>query len=102
MGQSRKSHRGHPRTARALGRYAGWKLEDAKVRFSELVRRARREGPQRVTVRGRDAVVVVAGEFERMLPRAAEPVPFLAFMESLSVDGLDLTREPDLGRDVEL
>ena len=103
MGQSRKSHRGHPHTARALGRYAGWKLEDAKARFSEVVRRARREGPQRVTVRGQDAVVVVAAdEFERMLPRAAEPVPFLAFMESLSVDGLDLTREPDPGRDVEL
>jgi antitoxin Phd len=31
----------------------GWKLEDAKARFSELVRLARSEGPQRVTVRGR-------------------------------------------------
>ena len=37
-----------------------WKLEDAKARLSELVRKARSEGPQRVTVRGRDAVVVVA------------------------------------------
>ena len=39
-----------------------WKLEDAKARLSELVRRARDEGPQRVTVRGRDAVVVVASD----------------------------------------
>jgi hypothetical protein len=29
-------------------------------------------------------------------------VPFVAFMESLSVDGLDLTRDRDLGRDVAL
>ena len=34
-------------------RYRGWKLEDAKARFSEVVRRAQSEGPQRITVRGR-------------------------------------------------
>ena len=37
-----------------------WRLQDAKARFSELVRRARDEGPQRVTVHGRPAVIVVA------------------------------------------
>src|SRR3546814_9850436 len=47
----------------------GWKLEDAKARFSEVVRLARSEGPQRVTVRGKDAVVVIsADELERLLP----------------------------------
>lgn len=79
-------------------RYAGWKLQDAKARFGELVRRARTEGPQRVTVRGHDAVVVIAAdELERRLP-TSEAMPFVAFMESLSVDGLDLTRDPDAGR----
>lgn len=88
---------------RPVASHAGWKLEDAKARFSELVRRARSEGPQRVTVRGRDAVVVIAAEeFDRSQPQAAQPVPFVAFMESLDVDGLDLTREPDFGRDVNL
>jgi prevent-host-death family protein len=37
-------------------------LQDAKARFSEVVRLAREAGPQRVTVRGRDAVVVVSSE----------------------------------------
>lgn len=84
-------------------RYAGWKLQDAKARFSELVRRARTEGPQRVTIRGHDAVVVIAAdELERLLPQTSDALPFVAFMESLSVDGLDLTRERDLGRDVAL
>jgi prevent-host-death family protein len=84
-------------------RDAGWKLQDAKARFSELVRRARTEGPQRVTVRGHDAVVVIAAdELERLMPPASEAVPFVAFMEGLSVDGLDLTRDRDLGRDVAL
>lgn len=44
-----------------------WRLQDAKARFSELVRRARDEGPQQVTIHGRDAVVVVdAGVFRRL------------------------------------
>lgn len=42
-------------------------LQDAKARFSELVRRAHSDGPQRVTVHGRDEVVVVsADEFDRL------------------------------------
>ena len=39
-----------------------WKLQDAKARFSELVRDARTKGPQHVTVHGRDAVVVLSAE----------------------------------------
>ena len=44
-----------------------WPLQDAKARFSELVRRVRSEGPQHVTVHGRDEVVVVAAEEFRRL-----------------------------------
>ena len=44
-----------------------WRLQDAKAQFSELVRRARQTGPQRVTVHGKDAVVVVdAVEWDRL------------------------------------
>ena len=44
-----------------------WRLQDAKARLSELVRQAQQRGPQRVTLHGRDAVVVVrADEFDRM------------------------------------
>jgi len=51
---------------------ATWKLEDAKARFSEVVRLACERGPQRVTVRGRDAVVVVsANDYDRLAPAAA-------------------------------
>lgn len=44
-----------------------WLLQDAKARFSELVRRVRSEGPQHVTVHGRDEVVVIAVEEFRRL-----------------------------------
>jgi prevent-host-death family protein len=44
-----------------------WRLQDAKARFSELVRKAHSDGPQHVTLHGRDAVVVVdADEFNRL------------------------------------
>ena len=44
-----------------------WVLQDAKARFSELVRRVRSDGPQHVTVHGRDGVVVIASEDFRRL-----------------------------------
>ena len=44
-----------------------WLLQDAKARFSELVRRVRTEGPQHVTVHGREAVVVLSAEEFRRL-----------------------------------
>ena len=44
-----------------------WRLYDAKTRFSELVRRATTDGPQRVTVKGREAVVVLsAADYDRL------------------------------------
>jgi len=80
-----------------------WKLEDAKARFSELVRRANDEGPQTVTVRGREAVVVVsADQFEKLRPPPADHLPLVEFLQSLDLGGLDLTRDRDEGRDVAL
>src|ERR1700726_2841642 len=53
--------------ARPKGRAGYWLLQDAKARFSELVRRVRSEGPQHVTVHGRDeGAVIAAEEFRRL------------------------------------
>lgn len=44
-----------------------WQLQDAKARFSEVVRRAVEQGPQHVTVNGEErAVVVSADEYDRL------------------------------------
>ena len=51
----------------ATPRAGYWLLQDAKARFSELVRKVRSEGPQHVTVHGRDEVVVIAAEEFRRL-----------------------------------
>ena len=103
MNQTRESAHNAQEPSTTRQPHAWWKLEDAKARFSEVVRRARSEGPQRVSVRGREAVVVIAAdEFERLQPRSTDNLPFVAFMETLSGEGLDLTREVDTGRDIPL
>jgi len=79
-----------------------WSLETAKARFSEVVRHARDDGPQRVSVRGREAVVIMSVEdYDRLMP-AKPKLPLVEFMESLSLSELDVERESDTGRDVEL
>jgi prevent-host-death family protein len=60
-----------------------WRLQDAKARFSELVRRVRSEGPQRVTVHGRNEVVVIAAEdFNRLKGEATGALLIAALQAS--------------------
>ncbi|QFY59191.1 type II toxin-antitoxin system Phd/YefM family antitoxin [Rhizobium grahamii] len=79
-----------------------WKLEDAKARFSEVVRMAHSEGPQRVTVRGRDSVVVISAEELDRLMQTAPKQLLVEFLEGLALDGLEVERDRDEGRDVAL
>ncbi|MGH6740889.1 MAG: type II toxin-antitoxin system Phd/YefM family antitoxin [Bradyrhizobium sp.] len=59
-----------------------WPLQDAKARFSELVRRVRSEGPQHVTVHGRDEVIVIAAEEFRRLKGDLKGDALIAAMQS--------------------
>jgi antitoxin Phd len=60
-----------------------WKLEDAKARFSEVVRLARERGPQKVTVRGQPAVVILAAEdYARLATAAVSPSLAALFADS--------------------
>jgi len=84
---------------------ARWQLQTAKAQFSEVFRRARSEGPQYVTRRGKEAVVILpAEEFERLTQRTRQPRSLVTFFaESPLADAqLDLERKPDYGRKVEL
>jgi antitoxin Phd len=75
-----------------------WQLQAAKQRFSELVERAQREGPQLVTKHGREAVVVVsAEEYRRLKGPADDLVDFLR--SAPDFDLLDLQRPSDRGRE---
>ena len=78
-----------------------WQLQTAKQHFSELVERARRDGPQFVTKHGKEAVVVVSVEEYRQL-RSGGPRLVELIRSAPDFDVLDLTRAEDRGRDVEL
>jgi prevent-host-death family protein len=59
-----------------------WKLQDAKARFSEVVRRARQGQPQQVTVHGKQAVVVVDPERFEVRPKRRHPRTLAGFIEA--------------------
>ncbi|WP_166352353.1 type II toxin-antitoxin system prevent-host-death family antitoxin [Phytoactinopolyspora limicola] len=66
-----------------------WTVAEAKSRFSELVHRASRDGPQVVTRRGEEVVVVVAtDEWHRKSTRKGSLAEFFANspMAGLDVD----------------
>ena len=81
-----------------------WLLQDAKARFSELVRRVRGEGPQHVTVHGRDEVVVVSAEEFRRLKGERTGEALIAAMQASPYRDIDLesSREPMPVRGVDL
>ena len=82
-----------------------WQLQAAKARFSELFRRARAEGPQYVTRAGKEAVVIVPAEqFEELIARRRQPKSLVEFFRRSPLVGadIDLEREPDYGRDIDL
>jgi prevent-host-death family protein len=58
-----------------------WKLQDAKARFSEVVRRARSGEPQEVTVHGKPAVVVSDVERFQVQAKPAQEPTLAGFVE---------------------
>ncbi len=90
MAKSKKTRTAKPRRRmrdRGPGR---WLLQDAKARFSELVRRVRTEGPQHVTVHGRDEVVVIAAEEFRRLKGDRTGEALIAAMQASPHRDIDI------------
>jgi prevent-host-death family protein len=79
-----------------------WKLEDAKARFSEVVRLATSEGPQLVTVRGKEAAIILdPATYRRLLPQPADHIPVAEFLQTLDLSGIDLEREVEQEEDID-
>lgn len=74
-----------------------WKLQDAKARFSELVRKAREGEPQRVTVHGKDAVGIFDVARFDVVPKPKRVRTMADFIEGSkkyrgAADGIDFER----------
>ena len=78
-----------------------WQLQDARNCLSELVRKAREEGPQVITLRGRDAVVVSANEFGKLSRPHGSLVDFFRKSPLVGVK-LDFDRSRDSGKRIDL
>lgn len=77
-----------------------WPLAEAKSHLSEVVERAEREGPQRLTRHGKDAAFVVSvAQWKRLTARRK---PLVQLLQESGLGELDLRRDPDPGRDVDL
>ena len=79
-----------------------WTVAEAKARFSEVIERAARKGPQTVTRNGRTAAVVVAAEeWERKTKRSGNLAEFLG-SSPLRRSNLRVERRKDRPRKVDL
>ncbi|MGH7916895.1 MAG: type II toxin-antitoxin system Phd/YefM family antitoxin, partial [Candidatus Binataceae bacterium] len=82
--------------------HATWPVAEAKARFSEMIDRALRDGPQTITRNGKQAVVVVsAEEWQRKTRRTGNLAGFLA-ASPLRGSRLKVKRTKDRSRAVEL
>lgn len=101
----RKSSRGIRATSSDRTVVGNWQIQTAKAKFSELFRLARTEGPQRITRQGKEGVVMISDEqYNRLTVKAHQPKSIVEFFRKSPLVGidLDLERDKDPGRDVDL
>ena len=81
---------------------AMWQLQEAKNRLSEVVRRARSEGPQVISLHGSAAAVVVsAKDFNKMSRPKGKLVDFFRSSPLVGIK-LNLARSKETGRKIDL
>jgi len=79
-----------------------WKLQDAKSRFSKVVEDALTIGPQYITRRGVEAVVVVSHrEYEELISNKLDFKDFLLNCPQMDQD-FKIDRKKDYPRSIEL
>lgn len=78
-----------------------WQLAEAKNKFSEVFTRVIEEGPQHVTRRGEEIVLLSREEYDQLTEKRPKK-NFIDFLLSgPSLEGLDLRRDQASMRDVE-
>lgn len=80
---------------------ARWQVQEAKTRFSEVIERARREGPQVITRHGAERAVVLSIEEYHALA-AHKPDFKTHLLGGPKVDDFRIERDRDTGRRVKL
>lgn len=82
--------------------HSEWQLQEAKGKFSQLVKQAAAGDAQVVTVHGKPTAVVVSAEAYARLTRRKGKLSDALLRPELGIEELDLARSRDTGRNVEL
>src|ERR1700677_5157453 len=103
----KKAHRDAQRESPRIAKpdQHDWQLQTAKAKFSEVFRLARTEGPQRITKQGKEAVIMISYEqYHQLTAKSRQPKSIVQFFRESPLVGadLDLERDKDTGRDIEL
>ncbi len=78
-----------------------WKLQDAKARLSEVVRKARAGAPQTVTIYGKNAVIIADAERFEVRPKPRRTSTMADFVEASKkyrglAEGIDFERRANM------
>lgn len=86
-----------------------WQVQEAKQRFSEVLRAVETDGPQTITRHGQEvAVVIDIAEYRRMTGRTKDPKdvllgpPYFDDTVAAVMDEIVAERKRDFGRDIDL
>lgn len=79
-----------------------WQLQNAKARFSEVVKMAADDGPQEITVHGQPVAVVVSRKlFDRLSGNQSSLIDFMQQSPLYGLDDVSLERDKSLLREVD-
>ena len=81
---------------------AAWQVQEAKARLSELIDRARDQGPQIITKHGSEQAVVLSIAEYRTLLTNRKPTFNEFLLSGPKFEDFEIERDPDTGREIEL
>lgn len=80
-----------------------WQMQTAKARFSDVVRCAKQDGPQNITVHGRSVAVVLSRElFDRISGNTESLLEFMQQSPLYGRDDIGFERDQSLAREIAL
>lgn len=79
-----------------------WQLQEAKAKFSEVVKLANQEGPQEITMRGQPTAILISLEDFKKIKGKKPSLVSLLRSSPLAGINLDLQRDQSLARDIKL
>ena len=80
-----------------------WQMQNAKARFSDVVKSAKQDGPQDITVHGKSVAVVLSRDlFDQLSGNSQSLVEFMQRSPLFGLDDLTFERDQSLTRELGL